>query len=488
MIADDDGMHADATDPVDPLEMDAETMRRLGHHVIDRLVDRILALDEDRVWRWAPRTELEAQLPAGAPEGPLDPDTVLRLVEERVLPYASRIDHPRFLGYVPGCPTWPGILGDLLASGYNIFAGTSQASSGPSLLELQVLRWFCDWVGYPATAGGLLTSGGSAANLDALVCAREAWRKRERGGDAHDRHGVIYFSDQTHSSVLRAARMIDVDESRLRELPSDDRYRIDLDALRAAVEQDRQTGRSPFLVVANAGATSTGAIDPLPELADFCAESGIWLHVDAAYGGFAVLTHEGREALRGIERADSIVLDPHKWLYQPFEVGCLLVRETGLLADAFHIMPDYLQDTAVAGAEVNFADRGLQLTRAARALKVWMSLRTFGVPAFATAIERSLALARHAAELVAAKAELEPLAGPALGVVCFRRHPPSVNDEAELERLNARLVRGLAESGVGLISSTRLHGRYALRLCVLNHRTRAHDLERVIDWLSEGAD
>lgn len=472
-----------ATEASNPLEMDAETMRRLGYRVIDRLVDRITDLDRERVWSWLPRAKLAAGLGGPPPEQGMDPDALLRLIEERVLPYASRIDHPRFLGYVPGCPTWPGILGDLLASGYNIFAGTSQASSGPSVLELEVLRWFCDWLGYPADAGGLLTSGGSAANLDALVCAREWWRAKrgESGRDGKD--AVVYFSDQTHSSVVRAARMIDIDASRLRELPTDADFKLDIGALTEAVDADERDGNSPFIVVANAGATSTGSIDPLAELADFCAEHGLWLHVDAAYGGFAILSEAGRSALRGIERADSIVLDPHKWLYQPFEVGCLLVREARLLADAFHILPDYLQDTAVGDAEVNFADRGLQLTRAARALKVWMSLRAFGVPAFTRVIERSLELAGLAAGLVTAHPELEPLARPALGVVCFRRHPPGVDDEAELERLNAGLVRGLAESGIGLISSTRLRGRYALRLCVLNHRTRASDVERVVEWL-----
>ncbi len=466
--------------PDDPLSMDAAAMRRLGHRVIDRLVDRLAGLDAEPAWRWRARAELEARL-ADAAEAPAEPGLLLDLLDAEVLPFASRVDHPRFFGYVPGSSTWPSILGDLLAAGFNVFAGTSQAASGPNVLELRVLRWFSDWIGFPADAEGVLTSGGSAANLDALACAREAWRRRR--GDAGAR-GAVYLSEQTHSSVLRALRIADVPADLVRTLPSDEEYRLPAAAVRAAMEADAAAGIPPFLVVANAGATSTGSVDPLSELADLCAGSGAWLHVDAAYGGFAVLSERGRAALAGIERADSVVLDPHKWLHQPFEVGCLLVRDGRLLADAFHVMPDYLQDTAVAGAEVNFADRGLQLTRSARGIKVWLSLRTFGVPAFAAAVDRALDLAELAARLVDEAPELEPLFGPRLGVVCFRRRPPGVESETAIEAVNADLVRRLMASGLGLVSSTRLRGRYALRVCVLSHRSTAEDVERVVHFLA----
>ncbi len=412
-----------------------------------------------------------------APEAPRDFDAILNRLVADGLSYAARVDHPRFLAYVPGCPTWPGILGDFIAAGYNVFQGTWLASAGPSEIELVVLDWFKDWLGYPADAAGVLVSGGSVANLTALACARQTALGHDAGG------AVLYVSAETHSSVERAARVLGFRRDQLRRLPVDESFRLRVGTLAAAVEEDAREGRRPFLLVANAGATSTGAVDPLPELADLCAERGLWYHVDGAYGGFAALTERGRGLLRGIERADSITLDPHKWLYQPFEAGCLLVRHGARLHEAFHILPDYLQDAAVGGGEVNFADRGVQLTRGARALKLWVSIQYFGLDAFRRAIDRSLDLALYAQHFVEASPELELLAPVTLGIVCFRRRPAGVDDEAALERINAPLVPRLLESGVGMISSTRLHGRYALRVCPMNHRTRVADVERVLRWI-----
>ena len=227
-----------------------------------------------------------------------------------------------------------------------------------------------------------------------------------------------------------------------------------------------RAGRSPLFASVSAGATNTGAVDPLDELADVCRRHGVWLHVDAAYGGFAVLADRGREALRGIEAADSIALDPHKWLYQPMECGALLVRDGRLLRRAFEIVPDYLKDAAVEGGEVNFSDLGLQLTRGWRALKVWMSIQTLGLDAFRAAIDRCLDLAALAEERVRASDDLELMSPASLGIVCFRRRFDGVDDEDELAELNAALVARLEATGEALVSSTRLHGRYAIRLCI----------------------
>jgi aromatic-L-amino-acid/L-tryptophan decarboxylase len=460
----------------DGLELDAETMRDLGYQVVDMLVARIAGLDEARAWRGASRAEMESRLREPPPAGPTDFDEIVRRLGADVLPFTGHHDHPRFFGYVPSCPTWPGILGDFLASGINIFQGTWLQSAGASTVELVVLDWFRQWIGYPGQASGILVSGGSQANLTALACARET----KAGGRSQS--AVVYVSTQGHSSLTRALRILGFRSEQVRALPVDERFRLRSDALAAAIEQDVQAGRQPFLAVANAGATNTGAIDPLEELAAVCAEAGVWLHVDAAYGGFAVLTERGRRWLAGIDQADSVTLDPHKWLYQPYEAGCLLVRDGPLLSRAFHVMPDYLQDTAVGGVEVNFADRGIQLTRSARALKLWISLQYFGVDAFRAAIDRSLDLAVAAEDRIRSSEELELLSSATLGVVCFRRRPPGM-EEGTLERLNTDLDRRLAESGEGMVSSTRIDGRYALRLCVLNHRSGLEDVERVLSWL-----
>ena len=461
----------------DGLELDPETMRTLGYRVVDLLVERISLLGETRAWRGASRAEMESRLREPPPAGPSSFDEILRRLGADVFPFTGHHDHPRFFGYIPSCPTWPGILGDFLASGVNVFQGTWLQSAGASTVELVVLDWFRQWIGYPGQASGVLVSGGSQANLTALASARET----KAGGRTES--AVVYVSTQGHSSVTRALRILGFRSEQVRALPVDGRFRLRPDALAAAIEQDVRAGRQPFLVVANAGATNTGAIDPLAELAAVCAERNVWLHVDAAYGGFAVLTERGRRWLAGLDQADSVTLDPHKWLYQPYECGCLLVREGPLLSQAFQIMPDYLQDTAVGGVEVNFADRGIQLTRSARALKLWLSLQYFGVDAFRAAIDRTLDLALAAAERIRASDELELLSPATLGVVCFRRRPAGVDEEGTLERLNAELDRRLAESGEGMVSSTRVDGRYALRLCVLNHRSRIEDVERVVGWL-----
>ena len=461
----------------DPLELDAETMRELGYRVVDLLVDRISSLDETAAWRGASRAQMEERLREPPPERGEELDALLARLARDVLPFAGHHDHPRFFAYIPSSPTWPGILGDFIASGVDTFAGTWLQSAGASALELVVLDWFRQWIGYPGQASGVLVSGGSQANLTAVACARET----KAGGRLEN--AVIYLSNQGHSSVVRAIRVLGFAAEQVRALPVDDAYRLRADALEAAVESDVRAGRQPFLVVANAGATNTGAVDPLAEIAQIAAERDLWLHVDAAYGGFTVLTERGKRWLVGIEQADSVTLDPHKWLYQPYEVGCLLVREGTRLSSAFHIMPEYLQDTAVGGVEVNFADRGIQLTRSSRAFKLWLSLKYFGVDAFREAIDRSLDLALLAEERIRASSELELLSPATLGIVCFRRRPAGLDEEGTLERLNAELDRSLAQSGEGMISSTRVDGRYALRLCVLNHRSRAEDVERVLAWL-----
>jgi aromatic-L-amino-acid decarboxylase len=459
----------------DPLEVDPETMRQLGYRTVDLLVDRLAGLRARPVLRRGTPAELARRLDGPPPEGPQSFERILEQLGTDVLPFLSLNDHPGFFAYVPGCGTWPGVLGDLVASACNIEASSWVQAAGPSQLELVVLGWFRQWIGYPEEAAGVLVSGGSAANLTALACAREALL------GAMSDEVVAYLSDQAHSSMARAARVLGFRPNQVRVLPVDDGYRMRPEALAAAMAADLRAGRRPLFVAASAGSTSTGAVDPLPELAALCHERGVWFHVDAAYGGFAALTGRGRRWLAGMELADSVTLDPHKWLYQPFECGCLLVRAGRRLREAFRIQPVYLRDTEAAELEVNFSDLGVQLSRTSRALKLWMSLRYFGVDAFRAAIDRAIDLALLAQARIEASDRLELLSPARLGVVCFRRRPQGM-DEDDLERLNQALAEGLAASGQGLVSSTRLRGRFALRMCVLNHTSRAEDVERVLDW------
>jgi len=452
------------------LRMSSEAMLELAQTAAELLVRRLEELPDEAAWRGASRKELEPLLREAAPDQGLPARAVLERAVRDVLPVAARVDHPRFFAFVPSSPTWPGVIADFLCSGFNIFQGTWLGSGGPSQMELVVTDWFREWVGYPEGAGGLFTSGGSAATLDALVAARE-----EAG--APDRPAV-FMSDQSHSALDRAARIVGVRPEGIRKVPSDDRYRLRMDELGRAVRLARDEGFTPIAVCGNAGTTNTGSVDPLEAMADFCDAEGIWFHIDGAYGGFAVLTERGRELFRGLDRADSITLDAHKWLFQPFEAGCLLVRDVGKLERAFGVRPEYLQDTELGLEHVNFADRGLQLTRSFRALKVWMSVQTFGLDAFRRAVSRGIELADRAAAFIEGSAGLELLSPASLGVVCFRANPPDSGLEAAgLESLNEGVQARIIESRTAMMSSTRLAGTYSLRLCIMNHHTTWEDVE-----------
>jgi aromatic-L-amino-acid decarboxylase len=455
------------------LSMTPEEMLALAHAASEIVVERIRELPSDRAWRGAARAELEPLLREPPPEEGRPPAEVMRRAVRDVLPVAARVDHPRFFAFVPSSPTWPGVLADYLASGFNIFQGTWLGSGGPSQVELVVTEWFREWLGYPEEAGGLFTSGGSAASLDALVAAREHAGAPERP--------AVLMSDQSHSALERAARIVGVRPQAVIKVPSDERFRIRVDELEAAVDRARRSGLTPVAVCANAGATNTGAVDPLDEMADLCAREGIWLHVDAAYGGFAVITERGRDVFKGIERADSVTLDAHKWLFQPFEAGCLMVRDVRRLESAFTVHPEYLQDTELGMEHVNFGDRGLQLSRSFRALKVWMSVQTFGLAAFRRAVGRGMELTDRAGTYVQESEVLEMLSPPSLGVICFRFRPErSQIDEETLEALNAGIQERIIDEGVAMMSSTRLKGTYALRLCIMNHGTTWDDVRETL--------
>jgi glutamate/tyrosine decarboxylase-like PLP-dependent enzyme len=460
------------------LAMSADEMRRLVDAASDALIARWQGLRDQVPWRGAARSALEPLLREAPPELGQEPVAVLQRVVEDVLPVAARVDHPRFFAFVPSAPTWPGVIADFLAAGFNIFQGTWLGSAGPSQLELVVIDWFRQWVGYPETAGGLFTSGGSAATLEALVAARE-----HAGAPARP---AVFMSNQTHSAVERAARIVGVRPEGIVRVASDERFRLEPTALVRAVEQKQAEGFAPIAVCANAGTTNTGAIDAIPEIADWCAKQRLWLHVDAAYGGFAVLCDAGRRALAGLDRADSISLDAHKWLFQPFEAGCLLVRDVATLVRAFSVHPEYLQDTKLGLEQVNFADRGYQLTRSFRALKVWMSIQTFGLARFRAAIAHGIELAERAGTEIGMTEGLELLSAPSLGIVCFRYRPSGRSwSEDRLERLNEAIQVKLIESGHAMISSTRLRGVYSLRFCIMSHQTTWEDVRATITRIAD---
>jgi glutamate/tyrosine decarboxylase-like PLP-dependent enzyme len=445
------------------LVLDPDSMRRLGYLVVDRLVEWSRELEREPAARRISRADLEASLGGAPSEEPLDADGLIERLFTDAIPYGQRTDHPRFMGYVPGAATWTAVLGNLVVEGCNVFGGSWLGNAGTTVLELVVLDWFKDWLGYPAQAEGLLTTGGSEANLLAALCAREA--VGERLGEA-----VAYLSDEAHSSVGRALRASGLRDDQLRTVQTDERFRISVESLSRAVDEDRSAGRAPFLVVASAGTTNTGAIDPLAELREICDTGGLWLHVDAAYGGFFALTERGREALSGIGLADSITLDPHKGLAQPWGTGCILVRRDGGLSQTFSMTPTYLRDSRQFDDAVNLFDRGLQLTRPARAVQIWLSVHAHGLAPFRRALDASIDLARLAQSTVASRADAELVTGASLGIVTFRRRDG--RDEEAVRQLNA--------GGLAHVSTTVVDGKVTLRLCINSFRTTSSDVEAVV--------
>lgn len=486
----DEGARMTISDAPGTLELSREEMRALGYRVVDLLVEHIATLRDKPVTRWADRPAMEARLREPVPRAGSDPGAVLEQVETEVLSNLMHLDHPRFFAFVPGPSNFVGVMADALASGFNVFAGTWLEAAGPTQVELVTVDWLRQLCGLPEAAGGLFVSGGSMANLTALTVAR-----RVMLGDRLD-GAVVYCSDQTHSSVERGLQVLGFAPAQLRKLPSDAAFRLPLPELRRAVEADRAAGRRPFCVIANAGTTSTGAVDPLPALADLCRETGLWLHADGAYGAAAVLCDAGRARLDGLGRVDSLSLDPHKWLFQPYEIGCVLVRDRRLLRETFHILPEYLKDLYRVDPEVNstwrnselinFCDYGVQLTRGFRALKLWMSLKVFGLDAFRRAVGRGIALAELAEAAVRRLPHWEVVTPAQLAVVTFRYVPAGMS-AAEVDTLNQRLVEAMIADGFAMISSTVLRGRTVLRMCPINPRTTDADVEETVRRLDRFA-
>ena len=460
------------------LMMTPQAMRRLAAKATEILVERIGGLDDAKAWDGEFREVLEEQLGGPPPETGRPAEEVLELAVRQALRYAARLDHPRFFGFVPSSPTWPAVVADFLAAGFNINSCTWLVSSGTGQLELAVTDWLRGWIGFPETGGGLLTSGSSAASVEAMVVARE-----EAG---HPERPAVYMSDQSHGALKRAALIAGVRREHVRLVPTGDDFRIDVDALKRLMAHDRDAGLRPLAVCANAGTSSTGSIDPLAPLADLCGREGVWLHADAAYGGFALVTRLGRELLDGIERVDSVSMDAHKWLFQPYEAGALMVRDRRHLENAFAIGNDVLQDTVWGANHPNFADRGQQLSRSARALKIWMSVRTFGMARFRAAIQQGLDLARRAADHIDECPLLELMTPVTLGIVCFRVNPAGVAcDEEALEKINRQVLVHVFWGELAFLSSTSLKGVFSLRMCILNHTTTWDDVRRTLETVAD---
>jgi aromatic-L-amino-acid decarboxylase len=465
------------TDPSQhPLELSTEEMRSLAGAALDRIVAHIGSLPEQPVSDTRGGFELARSLVEPMPEAGVPADELLDLIFDRAVRPTYNTASPGYLAFIPGGGLFHSAVADLIADSINRYTSIFVPAPALAQLEANVVAWFCQIAGYPPEARGTLTSGGSLANWTALVTARRA-RLPE-----NFLQGRIYTSDQAHYSVAKGAILAGFPEANVRAVATDERFRLRPDALESVIEDDRRAGLTPFLIVASAGTTNTGAVDPLPELAGLAARHGLWLHVDAAYGGFFLLTDEGRRTMRGIELADSIVLDPHKGLFLPYGTGAVLVRDGQALRQAHSLTADYMPGLQDDPDRVDFSQYSPELSRPFRGLRVWLPFKMAGAGAFRAELEEKLELARFAADRVRAMAGIEMLAEPQLSLFAFRLAPAGV-PESELDDLNHRFIERVNARQRVFLTGTRLHGRFALRICVLSFRTHRDRMEQALEDL-----
>jgi aromatic-L-amino-acid/L-tryptophan decarboxylase len=453
------------------LELSEPEMRRLLSRAADRVVDHVVSLPLQPAADALGAEEAARGLVGTMPESGEPLDGLLSLLFERAVPKSFNTAGPGYLAYIPGGGLFASAVAAFIAESVNRYTGVWAAAPALAQLETNVIRWLCGIVGYPPAAGGILTSGGSLANFSAIVTAR-----RERLPEDF-LSGVVYVSQEVHHSIRKAAMLAGLPAANVRVVAVDEAFRIRLDALRSAVAADREAGRRPFLLVANAGSTNTGAVDDLAGLADLAAEEGLWFHVDAAYGGFFLLTERGCDVLRGVERADSVVLDPHKGLFVPYGVGSLLVRDVEALRRAHSVEAEYLPPTQHDPDFLDFAELSPELSRGFRGLRVWFPLRLHGVAAFRRALDEKLDLAREATEGLRRIPGIEIVAEPQLSLTAFRLSCPGA-EGTERDAANRELLARVNAGGRVYLSGTTVPRGFVLRICVLSFRTHR---ERVME-------
>ena len=456
-----------------PLEPDADGREALGRQAMDHVLAYLAQVPAAPSNRPAAEAFARRLSPEFA-EQPRDPTDIFDYVAACVDRPGFATTSPRFMAYVPGGGLYHSALGDLMAAASNKYSGFASASPGAVRLENATIAWLAEAIGYPPTAAGTLTSGGSIANLTAIVAARDA-------GDA-DGGGIVYATRFAHHCVDKALHIAGRGRAPRRAVATDERYRMSADALAEALASDRAAGLRPWLVVASAGTVDTGAVDPLPEIAELCRRHGAWLHVDGAYGGLFALCPEGRDILRGIDLADSVALDPHKTLFLPYGTGAVLVRDGRHLIDSFSASAEYIRPLGETGVGPSPADLSPELTRHFRALRLWLPLQLAGVAAFRAAQAEKLALARYFHARLAELDRFEPGPPPDLSVVAFRYRPA----EGDADAFNERLLRHVQEEGRVMLSGTRIDGRFTLRCAILSFRTHIEDVDEAIAALVRG--
>ena len=464
---------------------DWEAMRTLGHQMVDDLLDHLTDLRNLPAWQHAPET-VKNHFDADVPHDPQDPQAVYEEYQEYIQPYLIGNKHPRFWGWVVGTGTVMGAFAELLAAGNNSPSGIMSYISA-NYVERQVINWCKSMLNYPADASGLLTSGCSASNLIGLTVARNTkagYDLRKDGLQAAPRKMVLYASSETHSSLQKAVELLGLGSDSLRKIPVNECLQIDLMALKAAIQKDRQRGYLPFCVVGAAGTTNTGAIDDLNALADICQEEGLWFHVDGAFGAWAAIAPRSKHLVSGMERADSLAFDLHKWMNLPYAIGCILVRSEADHRHAFSLTPTYLAhgegQRGFTGVDTPWvSDYSYELSRGFPALKAWMTIKETGLRKYGRIIQQNIDQAHYLASLVESESNLELALPVSLNVVCFR-YVCSGLDDGMLDDLNKQIEIELQEQGIAVPSTVVINGRRYLHVAITNHRSRREDFDLLV--------
>ncbi|MFY9611793.1 MAG: pyridoxal-dependent decarboxylase [Blastocatellia bacterium] len=467
-------------------DMIPEDFRRYGHQVVDWIADYLSHPERYPVLSQSKPGDLKKALPLAAPERGEAMEAMLADLDRLIVPGVTHWNHPAFFAYFAISGSAPGILGEMLSAAFNVNAMLWRTSPSATELEEVTLKWLRQLIGLPESFGGVIYDTASISTLCAIAAAREAipgLRVREDGLGVTGAKLRMYASEHVHSSVDKSAITLGIGQAGLRKIVSDSEYRMDPGALARAIAEDRANGWRPFCVVATTGTTSTTSVDPVPAIAEICEREGLWLHVDAAYGGSAAVVPEMRWVLEGSDRADSLVVNPHKGLFVPVDLSVLYCRRMEVLRAAFSLVPEYLR-TGEGDEVKNFMDYGPQLGRRFRALKFWFVMRYFGAEGLRSRIRSQIALAREFADWVDQSEDFERLAPVPFSLVCFRAHPRGVSDESELDGVNDRLMEEVNRRGKVFLSHTKLHGRLTLRLAIGNIRTTREHVKLAWDELN----
>ena len=461
-----------------PFEMTKEEMTSYGYKIVDQIVNHFTEVEHKKPVKKASRKEMDTIFLSEAPDEATNADDVLDFVMKNVMPNSIILSHPKSFSFVPGPSNFISAMSDSLATGFNIFSGGWNIAPAAAELEIVTLNWILKIFNFPVeNGGGIFTSGGSMANLTALTTAR-----RVKCGEDFSK-SIIYLSDQAHSSNIKAIRVLGFKREQIRIIPTDIEFRISINKLKNEIARDRLKGNEPFCIIATAGTTNTGTVDPLDTLADICEKENLWFHIDGAYGAAAMLSKKGNRALKGIERADSLTVDPHKWFFQPYEIGCLIVKDKSWLSGTFSEKPEYLRDIEGNESEINFYDYGIQLTRRFRALKFYMSIKTYGLNAFKKAVTYNIDLAEETEDILRKSSNWEIVSQATLAIINFRYNPIHLElPEDKLDKLNQEISSRMIDSREALLVTTILQNQVVIRMCLINPNTT---IQHIKDTLNE---